>query len=81
MPARGFTRNFKPQEMLTEQHVDQIHRGALDVLEVTGVQVESEKARKIYDRMVSRSTTRITGARFRRVWWYSASASAPPAST
>jgi trimethylamine--corrinoid protein Co-methyltransferase len=50
MAARGIVRNFKPLNILTEEQVEEIHRGALDVLEVTGVQVESEKALKIYEK-------------------------------
>jgi trimethylamine--corrinoid protein Co-methyltransferase len=50
MAARGLVRNFKPLEILTEEQVEEVHRGALDVLEVTGVQVESEKALKIYEK-------------------------------
>jgi trimethylamine--corrinoid protein Co-methyltransferase len=50
MAAKGLVRNFKPLEILTEEQVEQIHRGALDVLEVTGVNVESEKALKIYEK-------------------------------
>jgi trimethylamine--corrinoid protein Co-methyltransferase len=49
MAAKGFVRNFKPLNILTEEQVEEIHRGALDVLEVTGVTVESEKALKIYE--------------------------------
>ena len=48
MPAKGFIRNFPPLNILTQEQVEQIHRGALDVLEVTGVRVDSEKARRIY---------------------------------
>ncbi|NOX29042.1 MAG: hypothetical protein GXP35_03165 [Actinobacteria bacterium] len=50
MAAEGIVRNLKPLEILTEEQVERIHRGALDVLEVTGVKVESEKARKIYEK-------------------------------
>jgi trimethylamine--corrinoid protein Co-methyltransferase len=50
MAAKGLVRNFKPLEILTEEQVEQIHRGALDVLEVTGVRVDSERALKIYEK-------------------------------
>jgi trimethylamine--corrinoid protein Co-methyltransferase len=50
MHAKGFVRNFKPLEILTEEQVEEIHRGALDVLQVTGVQVESERALRIYEK-------------------------------
>ena len=44
MPAKGFIRNFKALEILTEEQMESIHRGSLDVLEHTGVRFESEKA-------------------------------------
>ena len=50
MAAKGFVRNFKPLDILTEEQVEEIHRGALDVLEVTGVRVDSERALKIYEK-------------------------------
>ena len=50
MAAKGFVRNFAPLSILTEEQVEQIHRGALDVLQVTGIRVESEKARRIYQK-------------------------------
>lgn len=49
MDSGGFVRNFKPLELLTEGQVEQIHQGALDVLEKTGVKVESKRALKIYE--------------------------------
>lgn len=49
MPAKGFTRNFKPLALLTEEQVEAIHRGTLDVLEVTGVRFESERALKLFE--------------------------------
>lgn len=48
MPAKGFVRNFKPLDILTEEQVWRIHNAALDILETTGVLVESEEARRIY---------------------------------
>ena len=50
MAAEGIVRNFKPLDILTEEQVERIHRGALDVLEVTGVTVHSERAREIYEK-------------------------------
>jgi len=41
---KGFTRRFKPLELLTEEQVEAIHRGTMDVLETTGVRVEHDKA-------------------------------------
>jgi trimethylamine--corrinoid protein Co-methyltransferase len=44
----GFTRKFKPLEVLTEEELEAIHRGALDVLETTGVRVEHDRALKLF---------------------------------
>lgn len=48
---KGFTRNFKPLEVLTEEQVDAIWRGVLEVLERVGlkIEVEAPKALKIFD--------------------------------
>ena len=35
---KGFTRNFKPLEILSEEEIEAIHRGTLEVLWVTGGQ-------------------------------------------
>ncbi len=45
---KGFARNFKPLEILTEEQLQAIHRGTLDVLETTGVRVEHERALALY---------------------------------
>ena len=50
MPTKGFIRNFKALEILTEEQMEAIHRGSLDVLEHTGVRFESEKALKLFER-------------------------------
>ncbi|HET6443564.1 MAG TPA: trimethylamine methyltransferase family protein [candidate division Zixibacteria bacterium] len=50
MPARGFMRNFRPLEILTEEQMESIHRGSLDVLEHTGIRFESEKALKLFEK-------------------------------
>ena len=48
---KGFTRNFKPLEVLTEEQVDAIWRGVLEVLETVGLkfEVKTLKALKIFD--------------------------------
>jgi len=46
MAKRGFTRNFKPLEILTEEQIRRIYLGMLTVLEQTGIRFESEKALK-----------------------------------
>ena len=48
MPANGFVRNFKPLEIMTEEQVEAIHRGTLDVLETTGVRFESKRALELF---------------------------------
>jgi trimethylamine--corrinoid protein Co-methyltransferase len=45
---RGFTRKFKPIDLLTDEEVESIHRGALYVLAKTGMRVEHERALKVY---------------------------------
>ena len=45
---KGFTRSFKPLEILTEEQVQAIHRGTLDVLETTGVRVEHDRALQLF---------------------------------
>jgi len=50
MAMKGFTRKFKPLEILTEEQVEAIHRGILDVLEETGVRVEHERALKLFEK-------------------------------
>lgn len=49
MLLKGFMRNIKPLEILTEEQVEAIHRSTLDVLENTGIKFESEKALKIFN--------------------------------
>ena len=50
MALKGFTRNFKPLEILTEGQVEAIHRGILEVLWVTGVRVEHDRALKLFEK-------------------------------
>jgi trimethylamine--corrinoid protein Co-methyltransferase len=49
--VKGFVRNFKPLEVLTEEQVDAIWRGVFEVLERTGLKfdVETPEALKILD--------------------------------
>jgi trimethylamine--corrinoid protein Co-methyltransferase len=54
MAAQGLVRNFKPLEILSEEQVQAIHAGALDVLEVTGVAFESPRALEILGRAGAR---------------------------
>ncbi len=44
MTARGYLRNIKPLEIFSDEQVEAIHRATLEVLEVTGVRFESDKA-------------------------------------
>jgi len=47
MAIKGFTRRFKPLEILTEEQLWEIHRATLDVLWETGIRLEHEKALRI----------------------------------
>ena len=49
MAMRGFTRKFGPLEILAEEEVEAIHRGTLEVLWVTGVRMEHERALKLFE--------------------------------
>lgn len=44
---KGFTRKFKPLEILTEEQLEVLHKGAMDVLENTGVKVDHDRALKL----------------------------------
>ena len=57
MSLKGLTRNFKPLEVLTEEEIEAIHRGTLEVLWVTGVRVEHERALKLFEK----TTPSVTG--------------------
>jgi len=46
--ARGFRRKFKPLEIVTEEEVNAIHQGTLEVLWKTGVLVEHERALNLF---------------------------------
>ena len=50
MSSKGFVRSYKRLEILTENQVEAVHSGALHVLQVTGIQFESEKALEILQR-------------------------------
>jgi trimethylamine--corrinoid protein Co-methyltransferase len=47
---KGFTRNFKPLEILTQEQVEAIHRATLDVLWQTGVTFHHVKALKLFEK-------------------------------
>jgi len=47
MAKKGFRRNFRPLEILTEEELGAIHRGTLEALWVTGVRIEHERALKL----------------------------------
>ena len=44
---KGFTRNFKPLEVLSEGKIDDIEKGALEILEKTGLKFEGEQEKDI----------------------------------
>ncbi|TET86494.1 MAG: hypothetical protein E3J34_03810, partial [Dehalococcoidia bacterium] len=47
---KGFTRKFKPLEILTEEQLEAIHRGILDVLWETGVRMEHERGLQLLEK-------------------------------
>lgn len=47
---KGFTRNFPPLRILTEEQVEAIHQGTLDVLSETGIRMEHERALKLFEK-------------------------------
>ena len=46
----GFIRNFKPLTILSEEQIETIHRGTLDVLQRTGLRIEHKKALKLLEK-------------------------------
>jgi len=46
--SKGFTRKFKPLEILTEQQVEAIHKGVFTILERTGVVFHHERALRLF---------------------------------
>ena len=46
----GFTRNFKPLEILTEEQIESIHQGVLEVMARTGLRIEHERALKLLEK-------------------------------
>jgi trimethylamine--corrinoid protein Co-methyltransferase len=64
MATNGFVRNFKPLGILTEGQMEAIHRGALQVLEQTGIQFESKKALQILEKGGCKVDYEASRARF-----------------
>ncbi len=50
MSIKGFSRNFKPLQILSEEQVEDIHRGVLAVLQNTGLRFESKLALKTFEK-------------------------------
>jgi trimethylamine--corrinoid protein Co-methyltransferase len=48
MAMKGFERAFKPLEILTENHIEDIHKGIIQVLEETGIAFHDKKALDIF---------------------------------
>lgn len=48
MVMKGFTRNIRALEILTDEQVEQFHRGTLDVLNETGIRIEHRKALELF---------------------------------
>ena len=47
---RGFRRNFEPIKILSDSQIEAIHRATLDVLEKTGLKLESDRALKLLEK-------------------------------
>ena len=47
---QGFRCNFKPLKILTEQQIESIHQGTLEVLERTGLRIEYQRALKLLEK-------------------------------
>lgn len=47
---KGFTRRVKPPEILTEEQIEVIHQGTLNVLQTTGIKLESSKFLKFFEK-------------------------------
>jgi len=50
MARKGFRRKLKPLEILTNEEIEEVHRGTLEVLWVTGVRMEHKRALGILER-------------------------------
>ncbi len=48
MTVKGFKRNFRPLEILSDEEIDVIHRGTLDILENTGIRLDHERGMKLF---------------------------------
>jgi len=46
---KGFRRNFKPLEILTDEQIEVIHRATLDELEETGIRFEHERGLNVLE--------------------------------
>ena len=59
---KGFCRNFGPLQIATEEQIEAIHRGTLDVLRETGIRFESKKALRLFEKndcMVDHGKSRV----------------------
>ena len=50
MSLKGFTRNFKPLEILTDEKIEAIHRATLEVLWATGIRIEHKEALNLLEK-------------------------------
>ena len=46
----GFAKYYKSLQVLTEEQIDEIHRGSLEVLENTGVKFENKRALELFEK-------------------------------
>lgn len=47
---KGFTRNFPAFKILTDQQIEAVHTGTLNVLRETGVRFENKRALKLFEK-------------------------------
>jgi len=48
MIMKGFSLNIKPLEILSEEQVEKIHQGSLEILEETGIKIEHDRALRLF---------------------------------
>lgn len=48
MAMKGFSLKIKPLEILSDEQIEKIHQGTLEVLEETGIRIEHDRALKLF---------------------------------
>jgi trimethylamine--corrinoid protein Co-methyltransferase len=60
--VKGFVRNIKPLDVLTDEQMEQIHTATLHVLNKTGIRFDSKKALQLFEKhgcIVDHDTSRV----------------------